>query len=246
MVATPSASNPLYILEGVRKAYGGRTVLDVEHLEVRCGEVLAVVGPSGSGKSTLLRLLNFLEPPSGGRILFEGQPISLPVPLATLRRVTMVFQRPQLLNRSVEANVAYGLKLRGRPRDGRVQQVLARVGLASLAGAPARSLSGGEAQRVALARALVLEPQALLLDEPTANLDPYNVGLIEDLIRAQNAEQGTTIVLVTHNVFQARRLAHRCALLLEGRLIEVAPTEAFFEESADPRTAAFVRGEMVY
>jgi tungstate transport system ATP-binding protein len=101
-------------------------------------------------------------------------------------------------------------------------------------------------QRTALARALVLEPEVLLLDEATANLDPYNVGLIEDIVRAQNRERGTTVVLVTHNVFQARRLAQRAALLLGGRLIEAGATETFFSAPADPRTAAFVRGDMVY
>jgi tungstate transport system ATP-binding protein len=120
------------------------------------------------------------------------------------------------------------------------------LGLGDLAGARARSLSGGEAQRVALARALIIEPRVLLLDEPTANLDPYNVNLIEDVIRRVNRERGTSMVLVTHNVFQARRLAHRVCLLLNGHLVEVADTAAFFESPSDPRTAAFVRGDMVY
>jgi tungstate transport system ATP-binding protein len=110
----------------------------------------------------------------------------------------------------------------------------------------ARTLSGGEAQRVALARAMILQPDVLLLDEPTANLDPYNVGLIEDIVRSLNREQGTTIVLVTHNVFQAKRLAHRVALLLEGQVVEIGDVETFFQSPRDPRTAAFVRGEMVY
>ena len=101
-------------------------------------------------------------------------------------------------------------------------------------------------QRVALARALVLRPRVLLLDEPTANLDPYNVGLIEEIVRTHNAESGTTVVLVTHNVFQARRLARRVGLLLGGKLVEVAETRTFFESPRDPRTLAFVRGEMVY
>jgi len=111
------------------------------------------------------------------------------------------------------------------------------VGLAGLARQRARTLSGGEAQRVALARAIVLQPEVLLLDEPTANLDPYNIGLIEDIVMGLNREKGTTLVLVTHNVFQA---------LLEGRVVEVAGVEGFFERPVDPRTAAFVRGEMVY
>jgi tungstate transport system ATP-binding protein len=120
------------------------------------------------------------------------------------------------------------------------------VGLSALARQQARTLSGGEAQRVALARAIVLQPDVLLLDEPTANLDPYNVGLIEEIVKGLNRQQGTTLVLVTHNVFQAKRLAHRVALVLEGQLVEVTEIETFFESPQDPRTAAFVRGEMVY
>jgi len=112
--------------------------------------------------------------------------------------------------------------------------------------APVKTLSWGEAQRVALARAMVVEPQVLLLDEPTANLDPYNVGLIEGIVTDLNRQKGTTIVLVTHNVFQAKRVAHRVALLLEGRIVEVAPAGQFFSSPSDPRTLAFVRGEMVY
>jgi tungstate transport system ATP-binding protein len=152
-----------------------------------------------------------------------------------------------LLNRSVHANVRYGLRLRGlRDSAHRVQDALEQVGLASLSRQRARTLSGGEAQRVSLARAMVLQPQVLLLDEPTANLDPYNVSLIEEIVRSLNEREGTTIVLVTHNVFQARRLAHRVGLLLEGRIVEVAQEATFFESPQDPRTAAFVRGEIVY
>jgi tungstate transport system ATP-binding protein len=152
-----------------------------------------------------------------------------------------------LLNRNVWDNVTYSLRLRGQ-RDARepAQAVLEQVGLQSLARQNARSLSGGEAQRVALARALILNPDVLLMDEPTANLDPYNVGLIEQIIRQVNQEQKTTIVLVTHNVFQARRLATRVAFLLSGRLIEVADVERFFQSPADGRTKAFINGEMVY
>jgi tungstate transport system ATP-binding protein len=109
-----------------------------------------------------------------------------------------------------------------------------------------QQLSMGEAQRVALARALVIRPVALLLDEPTANLDPYNVGLIEEIVRQENEATGMTVVLVTHNVFQARRLAHRTALLLNGRLVEIGPTESFFTRPRQPQTAAFLRGDLVY
>jgi len=236
----------MYQLTNLRHTYGTRTVLDLPTLAVREGEILALVGPSGAGKSTLLRLLNFLETPTSGIIHFAGQTINGAAPLALRRQVTTVFQRPVLRRASVRANVDYGLRLRGRHDDGRVDAMLEEVGLAALAKQSAQTLSGGEMQRVALARALVIEPRVLLLDEPTANLDPYNVGLIEEIIRGQNVRHGTTSVIVTHNVFQAKRLAHRVGLMLNGSLIELADTATFFSAPSDPRTAAFVRGEMVY
>jgi tungstate transport system ATP-binding protein len=237
----------IYQLDSLRQSYAGRTVLEIDRLEVRAGEILALVGPSGAGKSTLLRLLNFLETPVTGSITFMGQRITNGnAPLELRRQVTTVFQRPVLRRTSVLDNAAYGLQLRGIKPDGQVSAILERVGLAGFAQQPARSLSGGEMQRVALARALVIRPAVLLLDEPTANLDPYNVGLIEEIIRGHNAEHGTTAILVTHNVFQARRLAHRTGLMLGGKLVELADTDQFFTAPTDPRTSAFVRGEMVY
>ncbi len=238
----------MYDLRGVARDYAGRRVVDVDALAIERGEIFGLVGPSGAGKSTLLRLLAFVEAPSAGSLTFDGiSAANGSMPLAQRRRVTLVFQRPVLLKRSVEENVAFGLGLRGE-HDARakVRAALEQVGLESLAAARASSLSGGEMQRAALARALVLDPDVLLLDEPTANLDPYNVGLIESIVREQNQQRGTTVVLVTHNVFQARRLAARCALMLDGKIIETAPAHDFFERPRDPRTAAFVRGEMVY
>lgn len=239
--------NPVYHLTDVSKSYDGRCVLRVEELDVRRGEILGVIGPSGAGKSTLLRLLDFLELPTRGTITFGSHRTngSLP-PLSARRRVTQVFQRPVLLSRSVFDNVAYGLRIRGGNHTASaVRGVLEEVGMADLADAQAHTLSGGEAQRVALARALVIEPEVLLLDEPTANLDPANVKIIEKIVWDANA-QDTTVVLVTHNIFQARRLAHRVAFLLEGELVEVGSKEQIFEAPADERTAAFVRGDMVY
>ena len=242
-----SAASPLYQLAGVEQWYGGRRVLSVGSLAIERGEVLAIVGPSGAGKSTLLRLLNFLEAPTAGALCFDGQRIEGPVALATRRQVTTVFQSPNLLNRSVAENIAYGLALRGQKlAAGTLEEWLARLGLAEVGRQRAGQLSAGEAQRVALARALVLRPQVLLLDEPTANLDPANVGLIEAIVREENGRRGTTVVMVTHNIFQARRLAQRTGLLLNGELVEVGETDAFIERPRDRRTAAFVRGEMIY
>lgn len=239
----------IYRIENLVKSYGQRQVLAIDLLEIYRGEVLALVGPSGAGKSTLLRMLNFLEPPNAGVIEFEKTPYSLSkdMPLEMRRRVTTVFQRPMLLDRSVAENVSFGLRLRGEGDASQaVQQAIEQVGLGELARQRARTLSGGEAQRVALARAMVLRPDVLLLDEPTANLDPYNVGLIENIARRMNQEQGATLVLVTHNVFQARRMAQRVVFLMEGKIVEVALAEQFFHQPRDPRTAAFVQGDMVY
>jgi tungstate transport system ATP-binding protein len=242
-------STPVYELRQVVKVYGEKQVLRVQSLQIQPGETFALIGPNGAGKSTLLRILNFLETPEQGSVLFLGHRFAndRPMPLELRRRVTTLFQRPMLLNRSVLSNVGYGLSLRGRRGfKKQVMEALEKVGLAHLAHQSARTLSGGEAQRVALARALVIEPQVLLLDEPTANLDPYNTTLIESMVRRLRQECGTTIVLVTHNVFQARRLAQRAGLLLEGSIIEIAKAGVFFDRPQDPRTSAFLRGEMVY
>jgi tungstate transport system ATP-binding protein len=242
-------SSPVYCLQQVTKIYNTRTVVEVENLDIHQGEILAIVGPSGAGKSTLLRLLNFLEPPTQGKISFHDQSFSAEteMPLELRRRVTMVFQRPMLLNRSIHANVSFGLELRGiRHTDERVNASLEEVGLAHLAHQKSGTLSGGEAQRAALARAIVLQPEVLLLDEPTANLDPYNVGLIENIVLRLNQAYHTTLILVTHNVFQAKRLAQRVVFLLDGKVIEISTVDSFFNQPQDPRTTAFVRGDMVY
>jgi tungstate transport system ATP-binding protein len=242
---TPPPTAPAYQIEGLRHRYGSRTVLDIPSLRITRGETLGIVGPSGAGKSTLLRILQFLEPATEGRILFDGTVLSYPVPLQTLRRVTTVFQRPVMLDRSVRENVLFGLRLRGRADDAAAAALLDRVGLAPLAGTSARTLSGGEMQRVALARAMALSPEVLLLDEPAANLDPANVALVETLIRDEQ-RRGTTMILVTHNTHEARRLAQRTLLLLDGRPIEDGPSEAFFHAPTNPRTRAFLAGELVY
>ena len=241
---------PFYDLHHVQQSYGERTVLRIPTLRVEPGEILGIVGPSGAGKSTLLRLLAFLEQPAQGAVTLHLDNQELTAETATIdqrRQMAMVFQRPALLRRSVRANVAYGLRVRGGgDHREQIDAALRQVKLDHLAAADAHTLSGGEAQRVALARTLVLQPRVLLLDEPTANLDPYNVRLIESLIQQHLAAGNTTIILVTHNIFQAQRLATRVALLLDGELVETAPAPGFFQSPADARTAAFVSGELVY
>ncbi len=240
--------DPILRLEHIRHGYGDHFLLNIPELTILAGEIFAVVGPSGAGKSTLLRLMNYLEKPQHGQVYYHGQaytPGNLPIDLR--RKMTTVFQQPLLLNASVWQNVGYGLRVRGS-RNGHeaVRRALEEVRLTHLSKQPASQLSGGEAQRVSLARALVLNPEVLFLDEPTANLDPSNVRIIEEIIRKANSERKATVVLVTHNIWQARRLAHRVALLYDGEIIESAPTTDFFHRPQDSRTAAFLSGELIY
>ncbi len=188
--------------------------------------------------------------PTTGQVRFTAKDTTYQapdVPLAVKRRITMVFQRSTLMSRSVWHNVAYGLRVRGEPniRD-RVNAMLECFGLTSLADARPGTLSGGELQRVAIARALVLDPDILLLDEPTANLDPANIRLIEEAILRQQASTGMTIIIVIYNIFQARRIAGRVGLIYDGHLVEVAPTEQFFIKPAQAQIQAFINGNLVY
>jgi tungstate transport system ATP-binding protein len=241
-------SDALFRLEAVSRSHAGRDVLRIEQLEIRAGEVTGLVGPTGAGKSTLLRLLAGVETPTAGSLAYRDQPFAVQeLPLDVRRRITLVFQRPLLLAGTVRDNVEFGLRLRGLGRRlQRADAILERLGLNGLASRAARTLSGGETQLVALARALVVEPEVLLLDEPTANLDPARVALVEAVVAEVCRERETTVVIASHNLFQAHRVARRVILLLEGRLIEDASTERFFNAPSDPRAAAFVRGEMVY
>jgi len=242
---------PVYGLSRIGVRRGADVVLDIAALEVAAGEVLCLVGPTGAGKTTILRVLAGVEAASSGELRLRGQVVGGDgLTLAQQRTVAMVFQRPLLLDRSVRDNVAYGLAVRGHctkdEQRALVDAVLRRLGLEAFAERRARSLSGGETHLVALARSLVVDPTVLLLDEPTANLDPARVSIVEKVVRTARDERGTTVVWATHNLFQARRCADRVALLLDGRLVEVASAADFFDAPRDARTRAFVRGEMVY
>lgn len=204
---------------------GGTTILREVALEVGAGRT-AILGPNGAGKSTLLRLLHGLLKPTSGRIDW---------PHALTQ--AMVFQRPVMLRTTALANVSYGLRLRGhsaREAEQRAHAALERVGLAALATRPARLLSGGEQQRVALARAWALEPQVLFLDEPTASLDPVSSREVERIV-LEIAAAGTRILMTTHNLAQARRLAEEVIFVCDGQVVEHSPAAEFFRQ---PRTSA--------
>lgn len=228
-------------LSNVSYDAGGKRLLDRVDLTLDRGPRTVVLGPNGSGKSVLLRLCHRLLQPTAGEVLFNG-----PESVDGWRRHAMVFQRPVVLRRSALANVAYGLMLAGVSRRERLrtaEEALERVGLRDFAAQPARVLSGGEQQRLALARAWALRPELLLLDEPTANLDPSATQAIESAIQAMH-EAGAKIVLVTHNLGQAHRLGDEIVFLAGGRVVEQAPGERFLRAPTSPEAAAFIKGEL--
>jgi len=229
-------------LEDVGLELGGHRLLAGITCRIGAGTRTVVLGPNGAGKSLLLRLCHGLLRPSAGTIRWAADDAAL-----VRRAQALVFQRPVLLRRSAIANVEYALAVRGVPRRERrprAAAALARVGLEDLAARPARVLSGGEQQRLALARAWALGPRVLFLDEPSANLDPAATRMIEAAIRAMHAE-GVKIVMTTHDLAQARRLADEILFLHKGRLIEHAEAAAFFRRPRSAEARAFVAGELL-
>jgi tungstate transport system ATP-binding protein len=231
-------------VHSLSKSIGPADILREINLTVERGEILGLIGPTGSGKTTLLRLINLLDEPSAGSILYRGKMVSgrpEKEALAVRRKMAMVFQKPVMFKASVEENVSYGLKMRGwQGRDDAaggkygaggkmsigagVKEALAMVGLSGYESRDANTLSGGEMQRIALARALVLQPELLLLDEPTANLDPRSASCIDSLLY-NLAGSSTAVILATHNMEQCRKLAGRVAVLQAGRLVALGKRE---------------------
>ena len=218
-------------LKNISKAYGAKVVVDGVNLQIREGEILALLGPNGSGKTTILKILAFIENPTSGEVQFLGEKVNFKNTEKVRLQSTMVFQKTTLFGTSVYNNVAYGLKIRKLPKaeqDIEVKKALKLVKLEGFEKRNARKLSGGEQQRVAIARALVLKTKLLLLDEPTANLDPKNASILEEVIEKVNRENKITIIMATHNMFQAKTLPHRIALMDEGRLTEVGEPATIF------------------
>jgi len=235
-------------LEDITKRYGEVTALDGVSLEVMEKEILTILGPNGSGKTTMLKIMASIDEPTSGEVFFDGEKINNSNKNQARKKSTMVFQRTTLFNTSVYKNVAYGLNLRKyskKETNERIRNVLRLVKLEGYETRLARRLSGGEKQRVSLARALVLDTELLLLDEPTANLDPENVSIIEETVTHVNQERNTTVVMSTHNIFQAQRITGKAALLLRGKITEVGTVNEIFRSPSE-RLAAFARLENVF
>ena len=237
------------VLKNISKSYGGCTALADCSVSFPAGTFNAIIGPNGSGKSTLLRIAALLERPDSGEVVYTDGEDVLRVDLSLRRRIAVVLPGDSLFNDSVFNNVAYALRIRGVERrvvSERVHDILGRLRLSDKAHAGARSLSSGEAQRVAVARALVAEPRCLFLDEPTVSLDPVNTEIIETVLREIGRGRGMTIVMITHNMFQAQRLAERVIFMYGGRIIEEAECERIFTAPEKELTSRFLTGRMVW
>jgi tungstate transport system ATP-binding protein len=222
-------------IKDLSKSYGKTEILNDINLSVEKGSILALIGPTGSGKTTLLRIIDLLDEPTSGQLIFDGKDMtekSEKEKLKVRRRMAMVFQKPIAFRSNVLDNVRYGLKVRGLNGREKAINALKFVGLSDYESRDANTLSGGEMQRLALARAIVVEPELLLLDEPTANLDPKSTAKIEELI-SDLVLQGITVIMATHNMAQCQRLADKVAVLKQGKVIEVGRPEEIFDGSGD-------------
>ncbi|AEM82181.1 amino acid ABC transporter ATP-binding protein [Streptomyces violaceusniger] len=241
-----AVGEPLIELHGVNKHFGALHVLRDIDLTVGRGEVVVVIGPSGGGKSTLIRTINRLETVQSGSIVVDGRPLpDEGKELARLRaEVGMVFQSFNLFgHRTVVANVMLGqTKVRRRGKqdaERRALDLLDRVGLADQAGKFPAQLSGGQQQRVAIARALAMDPQVMLFDEPTSALDPEMINEVLEVMR-RLAEEGMTMVVVTHEMGFARSAANRVVFMADGRIVEDRPPEEFFRAPESERAKDFL------
>jgi tungstate transport system ATP-binding protein len=237
-------------VERLHHRYGKSEILNNIDLTVERGESFVIIGPSGSGKTTLLRLVGLLERPTSGHIYFNGHYVdgSEGARLETRRRMAMVSQKPAVFNASVFDNVAYGLKIRkesGSSLHNKVVHALEIVGLAGFEKRNARTLSGGEMQRVALARAMVIEPELLLLDEPTANLDPVSTSHIEELVTDIIKKSDMTVLMSTHDMYQGQRLAQRMGVLIGGEMMQTGKPGDIFSLPQSRKIAEFVGMENI-
>jgi tungstate transport system ATP-binding protein len=230
--------------------FGNSDILKDINLEVERGETFVIVGPTGSGKTTLLRLIGLLDKPASGTIRFGGRevPDSERARLELRRRIAIVFQRPAVFNATVYDNVAYGLRIRKEKRASlrnKVARALETVGLSGYEKRNAQTLSGGETQRVALARAMVFEPELLLLDEPTANLDPVSISNVERLISQIIRDLDTTVIMSTHDMLQGQRLADRIGVIISGEMLQTSDPRGLFSLPQSREIAEFVGMENI-
>lgn len=232
-------------IENLIKRYEDKNILDIKFTEIPKNSLCGIIGPNGAGKSTLVRIIAGLERPTSGHIYYNGQPVVD----SLYKDITLVSQKPYLLRASVFNNIAYPLKIRKENKREiikKVNELLERMGIEKLRNQNAWNLSGGEAQKVALARALIFKPSLLILDEPTANIDPSSIFIMEEMIRSFYRENDTSIVIVTHNIQQAKRLCHSMILMNKGRVEDYGKADELIHHSQNPITRKFIEGEIIF
>ncbi|MDF2890206.1 MAG: transporter [Clostridia bacterium] len=230
-------------LNHITKKYGDKTVLNIEQFDIKAGIVTGIIGPNGSGKSTLMKIIAGLDNEYTGALLIEGQKINNEI----YKAMTLVFQKPYLINTDVYNNIAYPLKLRNIAADeikSKTEKMIELLQLQEIMHQNARTLSGGEMQKVALARAIVFEPKLLLLDEPTSNIDPQTMQLMENAIRYINHINHTTVVLVTHNIRQLHRVCSQAVFMQEGKVAEQGSVSEILAKVNEDYTGDFLEQEL--
>ncbi len=232
-------------VDALEKDYRQLKALNKISFKVEGGNIVVLLGVNGAGKTTLLRILAGLESPTNGKISINGETMTP----ETLRKVsTLVFQKTAMFNRNVYDNLAFGLRIRGKTKEETtkvISDALAAVGLTDFQKRKARKTSGGEQQRISLARAFLLSPRILLLDEPTANLDPNSARIIEKAI-ISHKRSDTIIIMATHNLGQAKRLADQIFHMHSGKIVETASPENLFDNPQQEVTRKFIRGELEF
>ncbi|MTI55541.1 ATP-binding cassette domain-containing protein [Geosporobacter ferrireducens] len=231
-------------LHNIVKAYEDYQVLEIGKWSIRKGSLWGIIGSNGAGKSTLAKIIGKLEDPTAGEILYDGKPFTTQMQ----KEMTVVFQKPYLLRSSVWENIAYPLKIRdysSNEIERSVKDILLQMGIEKIQHQKSWTLSGGEAQKVALARALVFKPKLLILDEPTANIDPSAVAVMEKMIRNTNEENQTTVLMVTHSLQQAKRLCKEIVFMHRGKIVETGPTEQILYQPSSMLTRRFIQGELL-
>ena len=237
-------------IKDVYQKRDGRDILKNINIGIERGQTFALIGPTGAGKTNLLRLMDLLDRPSSGRIIFDGHDVtaSEKARLAARRRIAFVLQKPVVFNTTVYENIVYGLRWHGLGRQQireKAEGILETVGMTAYRKRLARTLSGGEVQRVAFARALATGPEVLLLDEPTANLDPLSASKIEDLVWGVVKRDAITVIMATHDMSQGQRLADRIGVLVNGEIVQTGGTREIFTSPNSREVALFVGMENI-
>jgi tungstate transport system ATP-binding protein len=229
-------------IKNLKKVYGNRTVLSIEKLNLKAGKIYGIIGANGAGKSTLLKIIGGLEPPSSGDIFIKGDKLNS----THLKEITYSNQKPYLYRTSVFNNIAYPLKFRKKSKEfinDTVEGILKEFKIEGIRSNFAINLSGGETQKVALARALVFHPKVILLDEPTANIDPDYREFIEKVVVERNKRYGSTVLIITHNLREARRICDEIVFLHNGEIIEFGPLEEIFTDTKNSVIKKFLSTE---